>query len=86
MHAIRSLNKTERYLRAFRALPGAFVFGLACAEIEKSSNFPPRLMAAVIHRGFNPRPAQVSAGLSGLRYFGATTLPRRASILRDAFD
>jgi hypothetical protein len=72
-------------LRAFRAFLGPFVFGLACAEIKKSSKFPPRLIAAVIHRGLNPRPAQVSAGLSGLRYFGASTPPPLAAILRDPF-
>jgi hypothetical protein len=37
-----------------------------------SSIFFPRLMAAVSHRGFNPRPAQVSEGFSELRYLGAT--------------
>jgi hypothetical protein len=53
--------------------PHFFVF-LAGATL-KSFSFPPALRAAVTHRGFNPRPAQVSAGFSGLRYFGST-LPR----------
>ena len=38
----------------------------------KFSSFLPAFSAAESHRGFNPRPAHVSAGLSGLRYFGAT--------------
>lgn len=35
-------------------------------------------MAAVIQRGCRPRPAQVSDGLLGFRYFGATFLPLSA--------
>jgi hypothetical protein len=62
-----------RGLRAFLR-PFAFDDGLAPA-IRKASCFLPALIAAVNHRGFKPRPAQVSAGLSGLRYFAAT-LPR----------
>src|SRR5262250_1855704 len=38
----------------------------------KSSSFLPDLSAAASHRGFSPRPAHVSMGFSGLRYFGAT--------------
>jgi hypothetical protein len=40
--------------------------------MRKSSSFLPDLIAAANHRGLNPRPAQVSAELSGLRYLGAT--------------
>src|SRR5215831_1729445 len=40
--------------------------------MTKSSSFLPDLRAAASHRGFSPRPAQVSLGFSGLRYFGAT--------------
>jgi hypothetical protein len=50
----------------FAAFSDAKVFELLAA-----------LSAAASQRGFNPRPAQVSLGLSGLRYFGAT-LPRAA--------
>jgi hypothetical protein len=60
-------------LRAFLR-PFAFDDGDAPA-MRKSSNFPPDLIAVVNHRGFNPRPAHVSARLSGLRYLAAT-LPR----------
>src|SRR6266853_1112083 len=42
------------------------------AVILKSSSFLPVFSAAASHRGLSPRPAHVSAGLSGLRYFGAT--------------
>ena len=76
----------EPYLRAFRAPLGRFVFAPAGDAIRKCSNFLPPFIAAVNHRGFNPRPAQVSAGLSGLRYFGATAPPRRAPIPRDPSD
>jgi hypothetical protein len=62
-----------RHLLAFRAF-FATVFFSGVAML-KSSSFLPALMAVVSHRGFNPRPAQVSEGFSGLRYFGAT-LPR----------
>src|SRR4029077_13250642 len=50
---------------------------LAEAEIAKCSSFFPDLSAAVSQRGFNPRPAHVSLGLSGLRYFGAILPPAR---------
>src|SRR5262249_16087726 len=46
--------------------------GFAERSIAKSSSFLPDFKAAAIHRGLRPRPAHVSAGLSGLRYFGAT--------------
>jgi hypothetical protein len=46
--------------------------------MRKSSTFLPDLIAAVSHCGFNPRPAHVSAGLSGLRYLGATAPYPRA--------
>jgi hypothetical protein len=38
----------------------------------KCSSFLPDFSAAASHRGFSPRPAQVSSGFAGLRYFGAT--------------
>jgi hypothetical protein len=61
------------HLRALRALFGLLAFFDATApRIRKSSaDFPP-LIAAVNHFGLNPRPAQVSSGFCGLRYFGAT--------------
>src|SRR5690606_24103173 len=40
--------------------------------IRKSSGFLPFLTSAAIQRGCLPRPVQVSSGLAGLRYFGAT--------------
>jgi hypothetical protein len=57
----------------FRYRPAPF----SGAAILKSSSFLPVFNAAASHRGFSPRPAHVSSGLSGLRYFGATA-PRRA--------
>jgi hypothetical protein len=54
-------------LRFFRPFPAA---------IKKSSSFFPSLIAATSHRGFAPRPAQVSP--DGPRYFGGTFLPRNA--------
>src|ERR1700729_2234772 len=50
---------------------------VAGPAIGKSSGFLPDLIAAANHRGFNPRPAQVSAAFSGLRYLGATNDPFR---------
>jgi hypothetical protein len=59
----------------------------AAPAIAKSSTFFPPFIAATSHLGLRPRPAQVSAGFSGLRYLGATAplgpprpagLPRRA--------
>jgi hypothetical protein len=66
-------SSRRSHLRALRAFlrPLPFDEGVTAA-IEKSSIFFPPLMAAVSHRGFNPRPAHVSAGFSGLRYLGAT--------------
>jgi hypothetical protein len=51
----------------------------------KSSSFLPDFSAATSHRGFSPRPAQVSVGFSGLRYFGATAPrgPPRPPLARD---
>src|SRR5580700_1976769 len=46
--------------------------------LKYSSRFPV-FMAAVSHLGISPRPAQVSLGLSGLRYLGATAPPRRVT-------
>jgi hypothetical protein len=43
--------------------------------MAKCPSFLPPFIAATSHLGLRPRPAQVSLGLSGLRYFGAT-LPR----------
>src|SRR5690606_3877827 len=40
--------------------------------IRKSSGFLPFLTSAAIQRGCLPRPVQVSSGLAGVRYFGAT--------------
>jgi hypothetical protein len=61
------------HLRALRALFGlvAFLDGTA-PRIRKSSADLPPLIAAVNHFGLNPRPAHVSSGFCGLRYFGGT--------------
>ena len=61
------------HLRALRALFGlvAFFDGTAPRIRKSSADFPP-LIAAVNHFGLNPRPAQVSSGFRGLRYFGGT--------------
>jgi hypothetical protein len=61
------------HLRALRALFGlvAFLDGTAPRIRKSSADFPP-LIAAVNHFGLNPRPAQVSSGFCGLRYFGGT--------------
>jgi hypothetical protein len=66
-------QRNKCHLRALRALFGLLAFFDATApRIKKSSaDFPP-LIAAVNHFGLNPRPAQVSSGFCGLRYFGAT--------------
>jgi hypothetical protein len=61
------------FRRAFFAAARPLFIG---AVILKSSSFLPVFSAAASHRGFSPRPAHVSSGLSGLRYFGATA-PRR---------
>src|ERR1700730_13680280 len=68
-------GRRQDYFRGLRALLRPFVFDDGAPAIRKSSIFLPDLIAAANHRGFKPRPAQVSAGLSGLRYFAAT-LPR----------
>jgi hypothetical protein len=63
---------TRFHLRVLRVLrPFAFLVAVA-PSIRKSSSFLPPFIAAASHRGFNPRPAQLSLSLSGLRYFGAT--------------
>jgi hypothetical protein len=61
--------------RIFRTLGCFAEEAFDAPAIRKSSNDFPPLMAAVSQRGFNPRPAQVSVGFSGLRYFGATEPP-----------
>ena len=60
-------------LRGF--LPGLAVVA-PVPTMAKSSRLLPPFIAAVSHRGLRPRPAQVSFGLSGLRYLGATTPER----------
>ena len=71
----------------FTSAPLAFLrlfdFDAAEPAMRNSSIFFPDLIAAVSHRGFNPRPAQVSAGFSGLRYLGATPPPR--AVFEDDF-
>jgi hypothetical protein len=69
---------TRHHLRGRPAFfrPFAFAEG-AKPAMAKSSSFFPDLIAAVNHRGFNPRPAQVSVAFSGLRYLGATDDPFR---------
>jgi hypothetical protein len=57
---------------ALRVFLPPFAFDAPPSAIRKSSAFLPDLIAAVSQRGFNPRPAQVSAEFSGLRYLGAT--------------
>src|SRR5882672_2960947 len=66
-------SETSVTCGALRALFGLLAFFDATApRIRNSSaDFPP-LIAAVNHFGLNPRPAQVSSGFCGLRYFGAT--------------
>jgi hypothetical protein len=69
-------NRDQSYLPALRIFR-VFLVGLAAEAltapgIKKSSCSLPPLMAAASHRGFSPRPAQVSAGFSGFRYLGAT--------------
>jgi hypothetical protein len=66
-------SRRGHHLRALRAFFRPFAFDEVVAPaIAKSSMFFPPLMAAVSQRGFNPRPAHVSTGFSGLRYLGAT--------------
>jgi len=69
---------------ALRVFLPPFAFDAAAPAIRKSSAFLPDLIAAASQRGFNPRPAQVSAGFSGLRYLGATA--PRAPNPRATFD
>src|ERR1700732_1495934 len=68
-------GRRQDYFRGVRALLRPVAFDGRALAMRKSSIFLPDLIAAANHRGFKPRPAQVSAGLSGLRYFAAT-LPR----------
>jgi hypothetical protein len=57
------------FFAAFRAFFGAFLAEVIVAPaIAKSSSVLPDLIPATSHRGLSPRPAQVSEGLSGLRY------------------
>jgi hypothetical protein len=78
LHSHRNRNpspgsRNKRHLRALRALFGlvAFFDGTAPRIRKSSADFPP-LIAAVNHFGLNPRPAHVSSGFCGLRYFGGT--------------
>jgi hypothetical protein len=64
-------------LRTFRVFLVLAAEALSAPGIKKSSCFLPPLIAAVSQRGLRPRPAQVSAGFSGLRYLGATGPNRR---------
>jgi hypothetical protein len=64
---------------ALRVVLPPFALDAAAPAIRKSSAFLPDLIAAVSQRGFNPRPAQVSVGFSGLRYLGATAPYTRAT-------
>src|SRR6202043_782019 len=68
----RRCERLRDYLRGLRAFLRPFVFDDGARAMRKSSIFLPDLIAAANHRGFKPRPAQVSAGFSGLRYLGAT--------------
>jgi hypothetical protein len=61
---------TFQALRFLRAFLGVEPF--AAHAIAKSPNFLPPFIAATNHLGLRPRPAQVSAEFSGLRYLGAT--------------
>src|SRR5262249_44746076 len=76
------------HLRAVRAFLRPFTFGEGLTPaIRKSSGFFPVLIAAVSHRGFNPRPAHVSLGFSGLRYLSTMsplTPARSADFARPA--
>jgi hypothetical protein len=74
LHRIPSEESDLRqyHLRALRALLGLLAFLDGAPAIRKSSTDFPPFIAAVNHFGLNPRPAQVSAGFCGLRYFGAT--------------
>src|SRR5712671_4361487 len=66
------MTTRHRFL-ALRTFLGAFfVARFAVCAMLKCSSFLPALSAAASQRGLSPRPAQVSLGFSGLRYFGAT--------------
>src|SRR5690606_10635995 len=64
-----SSRMRKRKRRREPAFPGSAVDHFL---IRKSSTFLPFLVSAAIQRGCLPRPVQVSFGLAGLRYFGAT--------------
>src|SRR5262249_46646416 len=70
----------QRFLTLRTFLGVFFVACFAVCAMLKCSSFLPPLIAATSQRGFSPRPAQVSLGFSGLRYFGATG-PRTPSPL-----
>src|SRR5258706_14150287 len=76
-------NVSPTYFR--RAFFGAARPLFTGTVILKSSSFLPDFNAAASHRGFSPRPAHVSVGFAGLRYFGATgpRMPPRPPIARD---
>jgi hypothetical protein len=73
--------QSPRYIAALAIFLRGVTFGggVTTLRIKKSSTFFPIFIAADSHRGLNPRPAHVSLGFSGLRYFGATgaLAPRR---------
>ena len=79
--ALGGRGGTVYFLRAFL---GARIF-LPGVAMLKCSSFLPDFSAAASHRGFNPRPAHVSAGFAGLRYFGTTgpRTPRRIPLTRN---
>jgi hypothetical protein len=68
-------------LAALRVFLATFFLLAPWAAMLKYSSFLPAFIAAVSHLGLSPRPAQVSPGFSGLRYFGATVPPRRVPSL-----
>jgi 2,4-dienoyl-CoA reductase-like NADH-dependent reductase (Old Yellow Enzyme family) len=83
-HPNGQLRTRHRFL-APRAFLGAFfVACLAVWAMLKCSSFLPALIAAASQRGFNPRPAQVSLGFSGLRYFAATGRASAGLIISEA--
>src|SRR5262249_38325822 len=65
--------RTPHLLLALRTFLGPLLVAcFAVCAMLKCSSFLPALIAAASQSGFSPRPAQVSLGFSGLRYFGAT--------------
>ena len=73
---------SENPLPSFALRTSLDAFSVTCFAvwaILKYSSFLPPLSAAATQRGVSPRPAKVSLGFAGLRYFGATGL--RAPIL-----